>query len=287
VGRALRVPAPSRSAKGRPLLLIAGPCVIESEQATLAAARLVAEAGQKHGLAHRLQVQLRQGEPHFGKKLSRPPACRRFANPIESEGAVWASSLDRRARRRISARRRAEVVDVLQIPAFLCRPDRSAGRGGAHRPAGQRQEGPVPAAGGHCATPSPSFSRWAAKTCSSPSGASTFGYGNHGGRHGAGSRRCGTTRPSASTRPTRCRGPSAGAGGATTGATGPWRPPWLERRPAVGIDALFCEVHEDPDRALSDGPNFAHLPDVEPRWSPTCSAIRSRARSLIFSRALR
>jgi 2-dehydro-3-deoxyphosphooctonate aldolase (KDO 8-P synthase) len=24
---------------------------------------------------------------------------------------------------------------------------------------------------------------------------------------------------------------------------------------AVGIDALFCEVHEDPDRALSDGPN--------------------------------
>jgi 2-dehydro-3-deoxyphosphooctonate aldolase (KDO 8-P synthase) len=24
---------------------------------------------------------------------------------------------------------------------------------------------------------------------------------------------------------------------------------------AVGIDALFCEVHEDPERALSDGPN--------------------------------
>jgi len=28
---------------------------------------------------------------------------------------------------------------------------------------------------------------------------------------------------------------------------------------AVGIDALFCEVHEDPDHALSDGPKLAHL----------------------------
>jgi 2-dehydro-3-deoxyphosphooctonate aldolase (KDO 8-P synthase) len=29
---------------------------------------------------------------------------------------------------------------------------------------------------------------------------------------------------------------------------------------AVGIDALFCEVHEDPDRALSDGPNSLTFP---------------------------
>ena len=29
---------------------------------------------------------------------------------------------------------------------------------------------------------------------------------------------------------------------------------------AVGIDALFCEVHEDPDRALSDGPNSLAFP---------------------------
>ena len=29
---------------------------------------------------------------------------------------------------------------------------------------------------------------------------------------------------------------------------------------AVGIDALFCEVHEDPDHALSDGPNSLTFP---------------------------
>ena len=32
---------------------------------------------------------------------------------------------------------------------------------------------------------------------------------------------------------------------------------------AVGVDALFMEVHEDPDRALSDGPNSLKLEDFE------------------------
>ena len=33
---------------------------------------------------------------------------------------------------------------------------------------------------------------------------------------------------------------------------------------AVGIDALFTEVHEDPDHATSDGPNMLALDTVEP-----------------------
>src|SRR5947207_2815299 len=32
---------------------------------------------------------------------------------------------------------------------------------------------------------------------------------------------------------------------------------------AAGVDALFMEVHEDPDRALSDGPNSLDLKDFE------------------------
>lgn len=32
---------------------------------------------------------------------------------------------------------------------------------------------------------------------------------------------------------------------------------------AVGVDALFMEVHEDPDRALSDGPNSLPLQELE------------------------
>lgn len=35
---------------------------------------------------------------------------------------------------------------------------------------------------------------------------------------------------------------------------------------AVGVDALFMEVHPDPDRALCDGPNSLPLQEVLPLW---------------------
>ena len=33
---------------------------------------------------------------------------------------------------------------------------------------------------------------------------------------------------------------------------------------SIGVDAIFMEVHEDPDRAPSDGPNMVRLTDLEP-----------------------
>src|SRR5438874_4479938 len=43
--------------------------------------------------------------------------------------------------------------------------------------------------------------------------------------------------------------------GTSTGGDRTLAPPLARAAAAVGIDALFCEVHEDPDKALSDGPN--------------------------------
>ena len=40
--------------------------------------------------------------------------------------------------------------------------------------------------------------------------------------------------------------------------------PYLARAAAaIGIDALFMEIHEDPDNALSDGPNMIQLANLE------------------------
>ena len=40
--------------------------------------------------------------------------------------------------------------------------------------------------------------------------------------------------------------------------------PYLSRAAAaIGIDALFMEIHENPDKALSDGPNMIPLADLE------------------------
>ena len=46
-----------------------------------------------------------------------------------------------------------------------------------------------------------------------------------------------------------------GSQGDATGGDRTLAPPLARAAAAVGIDALFCEVHEDPEKALSDGPN--------------------------------
>jgi 2-dehydro-3-deoxyphosphooctonate aldolase (KDO 8-P synthase) len=49
--------------------------------------------------------------------------------------------------------------------------------------------------------------------------------------------------------------PGAGAGGERSGGQREFVAPLARAAAAVGIDAIFMEVHEDPDHALSDGPN--------------------------------
>jgi len=51
-----------------------------------------------------------------------------------------------------------------------------------------------------------------------------------------------------------------GSQGTATGGDRALAPVLARAAAAVGIDALFCEVHEDPDRALSDGPNSLTFP---------------------------
>jgi 3-deoxy-8-phosphooctulonate synthase len=56
-----------------------------------------------------------------------------------------------------------------------------------------------------------------------------------------------------------------GGQGDRSGGQRAFVPPLARAAVAVGIDALFLEVHDDPDQALSDGPNMvplAALPDL-------------------------
>ena len=119
-GRKPPVDAAGRS-RAAPFL-IAGPCVVEPGDVLPAgrrgAGRATPSASRHSGL---LQGQLRQGEP-VALAGARGPGTRRRPR------ARWSGSGPRRAarahRHSRSRRRRAgaaEVADVLQIPAFLCR----------------------------------------------------------------------------------------------------------------------------------------------------------------------
>jgi 2-dehydro-3-deoxyphosphooctonate aldolase (KDO 8-P synthase) len=56
--------------------------------------------------------------------------------------------------------------------------------------------------------------------------------------------------------------PGAGAGGESSGGQREFVAPLARAAVAAGIDGIFMEVHEDPDRALSDGPNSYRLDDL-------------------------
>jgi 2-dehydro-3-deoxyphosphooctonate aldolase (KDO 8-P synthase) len=56
-----------------------------------------------------------------------------------------------------------------------------------------------------------------------------------------------------------------GAGGERSGGQREFIAPLARAAAAVGVDGIFMEVHEDPERALSDGPNsypLDHLPGL-------------------------
>jgi len=54
-----------------------------------------------------------------------------------------------------------------------------------------------------------------------------------------------------------------GGQGTSSGGQRQYVPHMARAAAAVGIDALFLEVHDDPDKGLSDGPNMLALDNLE------------------------
>ncbi len=139
----------SGSAGGSPLALIAGPCVLESEELVLTTASSAAGCGRARGNAPGLQGLLRQGQPHPSRLV---PGARTGAGPRHPRAGPRGgrgARARRRARPAEEARRAAPVLDCLQVPAFLARQTDLLVAAGAHRQGGQREEGAVPGPGGH------------------------------------------------------------------------------------------------------------------------------------------
>lgn len=59
-----------------------------------------------------------------------------------------------------------------------------------------------------------------------------------------------------------------GGNGTTTGGKREFVPYLSRAAASVGVDAIFMEVHPDPDNALSDGPNMVRLENLEEVLKP-------------------
>ena len=103
------------------LFLIAGPCSLEDDALNLRVAEALVRIGERRARWRHLQGVLRQGQPlqpRSGPRARSRGGTRRARS--RAHGHRPSASSPTCTRRR-SARPRREVVDVLQIPAFLCR----------------------------------------------------------------------------------------------------------------------------------------------------------------------
>ena len=154
----------------------------------------------------------------------------------------------------------AEAVDVLQIPAFLCRQTDLLIAAGETGRGDQREEGPVPGAVGHgeCRGQDrrhrqrqhPAV-RARRELRLQHAGQRHARAADHGARPAI--RWCSTPRIRCSSRAGRAR---------HRAASGSSRRCWRARRWRSACAAVFIETHPDPDRAPSDGPNMIPLRDM-------------------------
>ncbi len=238
-----------------PLAVIAGPCVIESREHVL-------------DCAGRLKEIFEEADVPFIFKASYDKANRTSVESFRGPGMEAGLSILADVKKEIGVpvlsdvhkeeevKPAAEVVDVLQIPAFLCRQTDLVLKA-AH--SGK----PVNIKKGQFLAP------WDMKhvvdkfksagnedVCLTERG-SMFGYNNLvvDMRSLVVMRDFGCPVVFDCTHSLQL----PGGQGATSGGKREWVPPLTRAAVAVGVDALFMEVHPDPDNAPSDGPNMIKM----------------------------
>lgn len=235
---------------GEPLLLITGPCVIESEESALRHARRIKELVAEFPINVIFKAS-------FDKANRTSLTSYRGPGPVEGArilaGVRAATGLpvltDVHEVAQVEAV--ASSVDVLQIPAFLCRQTDLIAAAAKLGRSMNIKKGQFVA---------PEDMRFAVEKARSAGQSNvmltergtTFGYHNLvvDFRGLLDLRRLAPVCFDATHSVQR---PSAAGG--KTGGDRTLAPVLARAAAAVGIDALFAEVHESPDDALSDGPN--------------------------------
>ena len=241
--------------QGHPLLLIAGPCVIETEESTLAAARRVADIAQRHGLPAVFKCSFDKANRTSAKSfrgVGLREGLRILARVKRETGLPVLTDVHGEAH----CAPAAEVVDILQIPAFLCRQTDLLFAAGKTGRAVNVKKGQFLAPEDMKNVVAKLAEAGCRDVLLTERGAS-FGYHNLVVDF-RGLLTMRTFAPVCFDATHSVQQP--GALGDRTGGDSMLAPPLARAAAAVGIDALFCEVHADPDRALSDGPNSLTFP---------------------------
>ena len=247
-------------ANDRPFALIAGPCQIETLDHALMMAERVGEAAEAAGVpwvykssfdkANRSSIGTQRG-PGMEAGLEVLAAVKdRFGCPVLTD-----------VHEREQCARAAEVVDVLQIPAFLCRQTDlllAAGEAGA---AVNVKKGQFLAPWDMGNVADKIASTGNERILLTERGTS-FGYNTLVNDFRALPQMAETGWPVVMDATHSVQQP--GGRGTSSGGDRQYVPPLARAAVAVGVAAVFLEVHQDPDSAPSDGPNMLRIEDLAP-----------------------
>ena len=252
---------PAKVGRGCPLVLIAGPCVMEPNDLTMVIARRLVE------ICGRLQVPLIfkasfDKANRTSKSSFRGPGIDEGLKIFERVKAETGLPVTTDVHETHQAAPIAEVVDLLQIPAFLARQtDLLEAAAATGRPLNVKK--------GQFMAPWDMANVVAKVTSAGESGlllterGTTFGYGRLVNDFRAIPQMQATGAPVVFDATHSVQLPSAGPGGTVTSGEREMVPYLARAAVAAGCDALFLEVHPRPEEALSDGPNALRLEDLE------------------------
>ncbi len=246
---------------GQPLLLIAGPCVIESPEISFTVARTMQALCAERGISFVFKASFDKAN-RTAISGERGPGLESGLDVLRRIKAELNVPVTTDVHESYQCEPVAKVADILQIPAFLCRQTDlllAAGRAAAeHGRAVNIKKGQFLAPEGMRHAADKVRSAGCADVILTERG-TTFGYNNlvvdfRGLEIMAGFAPVCMDATHAVQHP--------GGGGDRSGGDRRFVPTLVRAALAVGVDALFLETHPTPDSAPSDGPNMIPLPDM-------------------------
>ncbi|MFW0079485.1 MAG: 3-deoxy-8-phosphooctulonate synthase [Coxiella endosymbiont of Haemaphysalis qinghaiensis] len=246
----------------KPLFLIAGPCVIESEQLVLDVASELKLITQKLGIPFIFKTSF--DKANRSSHLSyRGPGIEKGLAILEKVKKTTNVSILTDVHEDTPLNEVAAVVDVLQTPAFLCRQSNFIRNVASYGKPVNIKKGQFLAPWDMKQIVAKAWTTGNEKIMVCERGY-TFGYNNL----------ISDMRALAIMRETICpvvfdathsvQLPGCQEGGVSTGGQREFIPILARAAVATGISGIFMETHPNPDQALSDGPNSWPLAKMQP-----------------------
>lgn len=246
---------PYRCGRGEPLLVIAGPCVIENERMALGVAEQLGRLAERMRLAVVFKASFDKAN-RTSLESFRGPGLEKGLEILDRIGQTTGLPVTTDIHQPDQAAAAAEVCQLLQIPAFLCRQTDlllAAGRTGR----------PVHVKKGQFLAPGDMrhvVAKLEAAGCHAVllgERGTFFGYGRLVNDLRAIPQMQALGVPVVFDATHSVQEP--GGRGTASGGNRAMVEPLARAAVAAGADAVFLETHPDPDRALSDGPNMVPL----------------------------